>query len=124
MITIILMAPILPGKSEAWRRFLQELKHSRRAEYEASRHHLGITAEWTWIVETIRSDIAIIAIEAEQPGPVIAHLAASELPFDRWFKEQLLALQGVELARPQATLYSDLVFEWQKPEIRGTAGEK
>lgn len=112
MVMITFIAPILPGKSEAWRRFLQEMSYSRRAEYESSRRRMGVAREWVWIVETLKGEVAIIAIEAEQPGPVIAQLTASDLPFDHWFREQLLLLQGVDLTRPQA--HTELVFEWYR----------
>ena len=34
--------PILPGKTDDWRRFIGELNGARRQEYEASRKALGI----------------------------------------------------------------------------------
>lgn len=111
---IILISPILPGKSEAWRRFIQEMQVSQRAVYEASRHRLGITAEWAWIVETLRGDVAVIIIESEQPGPTLTRIATSDDPFDRWFREQLLVLQGVDLTRAHANSDLDLVFEWYR----------
>ena len=114
--TLLVVAPILPGKAEAWRRFIQEMEGSRRREYEASRRRLGIRAEWAWISETRRRTLGIIIIETDHPEQALADLAASDHPFDCWFREQLLTLQGVDLTRPDPALLPDLVFAWQSDE--------
>jgi hypothetical protein len=114
--TVLIVAPILPGKAEAWRRFMQEMGGSRREEYEASRRRLGIRAERAWISETRRRTIGIIIIEANHLEQALADLATSDHPFDRWFREQLLTLQAVDLTRPDLALLPDLIFVWQSDE--------
>ena len=111
--TITLITPILPGKAEAWRRFVQELMEARRAEYEESRRRLGITGEQAWIAETLHMAVAIITIDTHQPEQLISQLATSDLSFDRWLREQLLTLQGLDLTK----LVLDLVLDWRKPEV-------
>lgn len=111
--TITLITPILPGKAEVWRRFVQEMMEARRAEYEESRRRLGITSEQAWIAETLHMAVAIITIDAHQPEQLITQLATSDLPFDRWLREQLLTLQGLDLTK----LVLDLVLNWRKPEV-------
>ncbi|MBI1878424.1 MAG: hypothetical protein HYR94_09390 [Chloroflexi bacterium] len=113
MPTITLIAPILPGKSEAWRRFAQELMTSRYGEYEELRRRLGITEEQVWLAETLAAAVVVIKIEARQPEQLIDQLASADRPFDRWLREQLLVLQGVDLTR----LYLDLILDWRKPEV-------
>ena len=113
---LLVVAPILPGKAEAWRRFMQEMGESRRREYEASRRRLGIRTERAWISETRRRTIGIILIEADHLEQALAALATSDYPFDCWFREQLLILQGVDLTRPDPALRPDLVFAWQSDE--------
>lgn len=112
---IVLIAPILPGKSEAWRRFIQEIGGSRRSEYEESRHRLGIVTERTWLVETVSGDVAIMVIEAKQSERVLVQMADSALAFDGWLREQLLNLQGIDLTRPRTIPRPDLIFEWYNP---------
>lgn len=113
MPTVTLIAPILPGKAEAWRRFAQELRASRYSEYLVSRRRLSIRSEQAWIAETLQAAVAIITLDTPQPEQLLGQLATSDLPFDRWFREQLLALQGVNLTG----LYLDLVFNWHTPEV-------
>ncbi|MCI0529822.1 MAG: hypothetical protein L0Y56_20455 [Nitrospira sp.] len=111
--TVIVVAPILPGKAEAWRRFMQEMGGARCQEYEVSRRRLGIQVERAWISETRQETIGIIIIEADHREEALAALATSDHLFDRWFREQLLTLQGLDLTRPDAILLSDLIFIWR-----------
>lgn len=117
--TVIFAAPILPGRSEGWRRFLQEMMELRRPEYEESRRRLGVSQEWVWMVETVNGTVAVIAVVAAQPEQVLARLASSDLPFDRWCREQLLALQGFDLARLLSRASPELVLEWQASQEQG-----
>lgn len=109
---LLIVAPILPGKAEAWRRFMQEIGGSRRQEYEASRRRLGIRVERVWISETRQRTMGIILIQTDHLESALAALAISDHPFDRWFREQLLSLQGLDLARPNPAFLADLVLAW------------
>lgn len=111
--TIIFAAPILPGRSEVWRRVLQEMIELHRSEYEQSRRRLGISGERVWVAETVNGHVAVIAVVAASPAQVLAQLASSDLPFDRWYREQLLALQGFDLTKPLTRATPELVLEWQ-----------
>ena len=89
--------PLLPGTTEAWRRFWQELEETRRAEREASRRRAGITRERYALVETPFGAAVRATFEAEDLGRALATLAGSPAPFDRWFRAQIRALHGVDL---------------------------
>jgi len=114
--TIIFAVPILPGRSEVWRRCLQEMMELRRPEYEESRRRLGISEERVWIAEAVNGNVTIVAVVAAQPEQVLAQLAISDLPFDRWYREQLLALQGFDSAKPLSRASPELVLEWRLPK--------
>lgn len=126
---VLLVAPILPGKAEAWRRFMQELLGSRRREYEASRRRLGVRSERAWISETRRGASGIAFIQADYPERAFTTLITSNHPFDRWFREQLLALHGIDLTPPASTFVPTLVLAWEmaggdhdRPATKGGAG--
>jgi hypothetical protein len=112
MATITLVWPILPGKSEVWRRLTQELLGWRRGEYEESRCRLGITREVAWIVELPQAELVIVSWEVEDPAQVIQKLAASDHPFDRWFRQQLLEIHGIDVTRLPAGQFDRPVLEW------------
>jgi hypothetical protein len=95
---IVLTFPILAGKVEAWRRFCQELSGSRRKTYEASRQRLGITCERLALVNTAFGATAVTTLEAPNVALALGQIIASVLPFDLWYRKQLLNLHGINLA--------------------------
>jgi hypothetical protein len=116
---IILTFPIVAGKVEAWRRFCQELADSRRQMYEASRHRLGITRERLALIETDFGSASVTTIEALDVDRALGQIIASKRPFDRWYREQVQILHGINLAGydqflQQTPLPSnqELIFEW------------
>jgi len=106
---------ILPGKQEAWRRFLQEMLEFRQSEHEESRRRLGITRELVWLAQTRQGDASITCMEADDPQRVLTQLAASNLPFDRWFRERLREFHGLDPAQSPLRLLAEQVFEWRLP---------
>jgi hypothetical protein len=121
MSSIVLTLPIVNGKVEAWRRFCQEMSGSRRQMYEASRRRLGITRERLALVETTVGSAAVTTLEAPDVGEALGQIMTSELPFDRWYREQVQELHGVkldgyehfsELLRAPPTQKQELLFEW------------
>ena len=89
------------------------MQGSRRADYEASRRRLGIFAERTWLSATAQGEQAIIVIDVENPAQLLRELITSEAPFDTWFRQQLLNLNGVDLRQALSKLLPDRVSVWQ-----------
>jgi hypothetical protein len=119
---VILTFPIVAGKVEAWRRFCQELSGSRRQSYEASRHRLGITRERLALVETAFGSAAVTTLEAPDVDRALGQIIASKLPFDRWYREKVLELHGINLngyeqflQQPPLPPNQELLFEWTLP---------
>ena len=115
MAALAFVASILPGKQEALRRFYQALEGSRCPQYEELHKRLRITKELVWLAETPQGDMAIVYVEADSPERMIPDLAASQLPFDCWFKEQLLELYGLDVQKHRAKQLNELVFAWSRP---------
>ena len=83
-------APLLPGKTEAWRQAATEMAGSRSAEFAESRQRMGVTREVVSLQETPDGDFVCVCIEADDPDSLIARYLSSDHPFDRWFAETLL----------------------------------
>ncbi|SVA33692.1 uncharacterized protein METZ01_LOCUS86546 [marine metagenome] len=83
-------APILPGKTEAWKQATQEIAGSRKPEYEESRRRLGVTREIASLQSTPQGDFVVVCLEADEPDEIISRILASGAPFDRWFAEVIL----------------------------------
>jgi hypothetical protein len=56
----------------------------------------------------------IVSLEAEHSEQVLPQLVASDLPFDRWFRQQLLELHGLDVTQALSRPPVELVFIWQK----------
>lgn len=117
---MVLTLPIAAGKVEAWRRFSQELSGSRRHEYETSRQRLGIRRECLALVENAYGAAAVTTLEAREMGWVLGQILTSDLPFDRWYREQIQELYGLNLTEYgdemlEAPLpgHHELLFEWK-----------
>lgn len=110
----IFAAPLLPGKEEPWRRFLQEVAESRM-EYERLRRCLGIHRELVWLVPS-PSGYATVVVYLEADGDlseIVRRLAVAGEAFDLWFKERIVECHGrAEAAKslPGSTLVP--IFSW------------
>ena len=112
--TLFVAAPILPGKVEGWRRFCQEIDGWRQQGHAESRQRLGIVREAVWLVHTPGAHIAVVRIEAEEPEYLLTRLVASDHSFDRWFKEKLHDIYGLDLTPVSLGPMMELVFDWQQ----------
>lgn len=121
---IILTFPIKTGQVEAWRRFCQELRGPRRLDYEASRRRLGVTCERLALIETAFGSAGVTTLEALDVQGALCQIIISDLPFDRWYRAQVEALYGIDLAgcepcsdgaRPQQT--QELLFDWASSSV-------
>jgi hypothetical protein len=83
-------APLLPGVIEASRAFLDEAFSS--ADMTRSRRALHHNAEVVTLASTSWGDIVGVYLEGDDPFAGNAALAASDDPFDVWFKAELAKL--------------------------------
>lgn len=119
MLTIVLTFLILPGKVEAWRRFCQEISGSRQQMYLSSRRRLGITHERMALVENTYGATAVTTLEALNVGRALGQIITSVLPFDRWYRERMQEIHGINLTGYDQFLQSvpslqnqEILFEW------------
>ena len=109
MPTAVLVLPILPDREE-WRRFAQDLEE-RLGEYEGFAKRMGIRGMKVHLARTCRRKVITAYVETEEPEEALLRLAASEEPFDGWFKEKLAELHGFEVGR-RAGSPPELIFEY------------
>lgn len=113
MASLAMAFPILPGKTEQWQHFCQEMVGPRYSEYQASRKRLGLTREVAYLQHTPQGDLAIIYVEAPSVPAVFGGLGASQEPFDVWFREQALEIHGVDLSQPPAGPLPEAIVDWR-----------
>jgi hypothetical protein len=92
--------PILPDKEKLDHEVLEEMTGERRDEYEAARRRAGITREAVWHQETPVGSVAVVYLEADDIGAAMTAIATSQEPFDRWFRDRMQEIHGVDLAEP------------------------
>ena len=109
-------------QEEPWRRLLQELSYARcEEEYMQSRRRLGASAASVWLVpKPTGGGVAVVCLEAQDPERALGELAASEAPFDLWYRGAMRKLFGFDLARLARAGSSELLFAWRD----GGSGER
>ena len=114
MPAIAFAVPIVPGKEEADRRYLQEMAGPRRDEYLRARQRLGVRREVVWQQATPQGTLAIVYMEVDDPQRMWAGLASSDDPFDQWFRERVLQeVHGLDLRQPPPE--PQMVFDGPMP---------
>lgn len=107
-------------QEEPWRRFLQELSGSRFEEYMESRRCLGVSAESVWLAPKSSGEgVAVVYLEAEDPKRVLRELAASDTPFDSWYRTQMRELFDCDLARLWRVAGGEPLFTWREASGEG-----
>lgn len=93
--------PVIAGKLDAWKSYINEMNGPRNAERNESRKRAGLTIERVWLQHTPMGDYAVVYWEAEDIGKVFERLSSSDAPFDKWFREKILMeIHGMDLSKP------------------------
>src|SRR5450759_773034 len=115
MAVVAATIPLLPGKGEEWRQWVQELQGSRHAEYAASRNRLGIHLERSWIGMVQGVELVFVYLEVEDNAQMSMRLINSSHPFDKWYRKKLHALHGLDITQPHRILLLEDGFAWSAP---------
>jgi hypothetical protein len=92
MALMAIALPILPGKTEAWRAWMDELT-TRQEEFAASRQNVGVR-ERTFLQHTPMGDLVIVTLEGDDPGRSFGQLLSATDEFSKWFGEHAMAVHG------------------------------
>ena len=93
-------APLTPGETGRARAFVADAYH--RDDFTASRRRLNVSEELVTLHSTPQGDLVGIYIEGDDPTQGNAGFAASQDPFDLWFKEQLTKIfpAAIDFSKP------------------------
>jgi hypothetical protein len=103
--------PILPGKTEAARAFLQEMNGPRKQELAACGQSVGVTQEVWAIQQTPQGDMYVAYVTGEDIGQAFKKLAASQTEFDRWFKQRVQETTGADMNTPPPGPISEILTD-------------
>ena len=106
-------APILPGKIDQWKAFLDQVETggARRAEWEDQMRRFRISRQVVSLQQTPHGDFAVVMFEGDDPGAMMAGLAGSSNEFDKWFAQQILEIHGIDASEPPPGPMSETVAE-------------
>lgn len=96
---LALALPCLPGGAIKARALADECHGPRQAEFEEFHRRVGLTGERWYLQQTPQGELIVLVLEGDPPG-AIGKLSASNHPFDRWFKEQVREIHGVDFNQP------------------------
>ena len=112
MTAITFAVPILPGKTEAWKQAVSEIRGPRKNEYEESRRRMGVTREVVSLQPSPDADYVVVYLEGDDPAGVVSRYLHSDEPFDRWFAETvLIGTHGMD-ASQEPPPPNEVFFDW------------
>ncbi|MGH9222904.1 MAG: hypothetical protein ACRD2W_03690 [Acidimicrobiales bacterium] len=98
--TVAFAAPLLPGKTDAWRQWAAELHGPRSADFAEFNSRHGLTRHAAWLQQTPMGDIAAVLIEGEGAEQFMGSVAAGDHEFDAWFRDNVSDLHGIDFSNP------------------------
>ena len=97
MPSTVFAAPLLPGKTDAWKAAVAEISGARKEEYLQGRSNLGITREVVCLQQTPHGDFVVVYIEANDTSKILQDMLDSNDAFHTWFKQAVLKdCHGIE----------------------------
>jgi hypothetical protein len=94
---VCLVFPVLPGRTDDARAFMQELDGPRKGEFDASERRIGITKELWYLARLPTGDQLVGYMESADFGNAVGLFSASHDSFDVWFKQRMADVTGVDL---------------------------
>jgi ribosomal protein L16 Arg81 hydroxylase len=113
MASIGFVVPVLPGKEQADREWLDEMDGARRDEYLSAWRNAGVTRHTVWQQQTADGTADVVYIEADDIAAAMQDISRSDEPFQRWFRERVLDVHGIDLTSqtpPQSEQIHDTSF--------------
>ncbi len=122
MVATMYALPISREKVQVVRDFVAELLGPRRESFEESWRSKGIRCEVASLQEMPEGSLVLVYLEAEDVAHAFHELAISDTPFDRWYRDQVLNIYGVDLTTASGPS-TELLAAWEAPGESSTGGE-
>src|SRR5580765_2543957 len=102
--------PILPGKTEEWKAFINDLRSRHFAEFVASRRKMGVR-ERTFLQSTPMGDFVLVTLEGDDPLTAFAQFGQGTDEFTQWFVDCVKAIHGFDLRQPMPGPMPEMVID-------------
>lgn len=111
------VAPLIPGRTDAGRAIAHEAFVGRRQELTESRRALSQNVETVIVNSTPMGDVTCVYIEGVDPVEGNRRFAASQRPYDVWFKEQLTTIFPPEVDFSQPLPPIQQLWDWHRATV-------
>jgi len=108
---IVVMFPVLPGKTDALKAFAATISGERSQEFGEAQS--TILAEAWYLQATPMGDFVLAQFSAPSIANVFMGLATADDDFCTWYRAQILDITGVDLAHPPSAL-PERIFDWRR----------
>ncbi len=106
---------VLPGETDELRELMAALAGPRAEDYGDFLARHGLYRVRMYLQPREDAGTVIMYAEGRDPGTAIATFARSSEPFDAWFREELLKINGTDFIRRQTAPAPHLVLDWRAP---------
>ena len=90
--------PLLPGKTDIDRAVMTSCwRGERQAAHEEAQRRFGVTRYAVFIQHTPGGDVAVVYMEADDIENALKGMATSQEPFDRWFRDHVREVHGIDV---------------------------
>jgi len=107
----VIMAPILPGKLDAWKQWIEDWNGPRKGDVTDFNRRYGLTRHAAWLAESPAGPVVIALHEGPGGDDIMAKLGPSQHEFDVSFKEKLLEIHGFDVTKPPPGPLPELYFD-------------
>ena len=88
--------PILPGKTQQFKKFIDALNGNRKGDFIKSRKKLSVH-ERTFFQSTPHGDFVVVTLEGNDPESAFKNFASENDVFTNWFVEEVKEIHGLDL---------------------------
>ena len=106
-----LAVPLLPDKVDTWRSWAQELKESRRADFDDFNQRMGLTDHRAWLTQLPTGPAVVVLHDGPGADQFMEKLSTSDHPFDKWFRDSISDCHGVDFSSPPPG--PEAIIDWR-----------
>ncbi len=104
--------PIPPGKTDAVRQLTATCLGPRKSDYDDLQRRGGVADESYWVQsDPAQGDLLIVVSDSDQTT-FAQIMATPQTDFDRWYRDQIQEIFGVDLSAPWGPR-NELLGTWQ-----------
>jgi hypothetical protein len=118
---LAIAVPIAPGKTEEWRRALENLVGPQYHDYDISRRRYGLTSQTTFVQRTPMGDFALIHLTGPDVHQAFHAMSSSQDPWDVEWRKLTLNLHGIDFAKgTQVFPRVEPLYSMEADDLTGT----